>query len=78
MYIGYDVYIVHIIKLTGRSGRCELYVADSYNHKIKRVTGPKNDTVTLLGDGPGDGVGNTMVYIVHFATHPPFEIHLFP
>jgi len=36
-----------------------LYIADSYNHKMKAVTGVKNDCVTLAGVGkPGDVCGN--------------------
>jgi len=55
---GVNAKLQHPLAVAWNPARCELYVADSYNHKIKRVTGPKNDTVTLLGDGPGDGVGD--------------------
>ena len=41
---GVNAKLQHPLAVDWNPARPELYIADSYNHKIKKVTGPKNDT----------------------------------
>jgi thiol-disulfide isomerase/thioredoxin len=51
--VGSDARLQHPLGVAWHAG--VLYVADSYNHKIKRVDPVKNSVKTFLGDGkPGD------------------------
>eukprot|EP00088_Acartia_fossae_P035589 TRINITY_DN3669_c0_g1_i3.p1 TRINITY_DN3669_c0_g1~~TRINITY_DN3669_c0_g1_i3.p1 ORF type:complete len:691 (+),score=87.46 TRINITY_DN3669_c0_g1_i3:231-2303(+) len=55
---GVNAKLQHPLAVAWNQARGELYVADSYNHKIKKVTGPKNDTVTVFGGEPGNASGD--------------------
>jgi len=54
---GVNAKLQHPLAVAYTKIRSELYIADSYNHKIKKVTGPKNNVVTLVGNEPGNEVG---------------------
>lgn len=57
---GINAKLQHPLAVAWNNARSELYIADSYNHKIKKVTGAKNETVSLLGTGePGDILGDS-------------------
>jgi len=47
--VGIGAKLQHPLAVAWNKQRSELYIADSYNHKIKKVTGPKNECKTLLG-----------------------------
>jgi len=55
---GINAKLQHPLAVTWNPVRSELFVADSYNHKIKKITGPKNNTETLVGKEPGNEAGD--------------------
>jgi len=47
---GVNAKLQHPLATAWNNFKSELYIADSYNHKIKKVTGPKNDVTTMNVD----------------------------
>lgn len=44
---GVNAKLQHPLATAWNSVKSELYIADSYNHKLKKVTGPKNDVTSM-------------------------------
>ncbi|XP_023336064.1 NHL repeat-containing protein 2 isoform X2 [Eurytemora carolleeae] len=58
---GVNAKLQHPLAVAWNPIRKELYVADSYNHKIKKISGPKNDCISLVGKDPGDQIGDSIL-----------------